>query len=155
MTFCNLDQSNATERKMEPQQESLRPVQLFSVGPFGKAVARYLELFRSDLLNTSLVEGLTPNLEVRHPARAMVVAAWRPVPNLCALLEEFSYQRQVPWLPLILEFNVLRLGPIVVPGLSCWSCWEKRYRQHLAWPIEISILLQHYASHANDGPRGY
>ena len=114
----------------------------------------------SETPNTREVKRQTPEVKRQTTAgwpiaRVMVIAAWRPVPNLCEWLDEFSYERQRPWLPLMLEFNVLRLGPIVVPGASCWGCWVKRYRQHVAWPNEISAVLQHYCSHADEGPRGY
>jgi len=86
----------------------------------------------------------------------IVVVSWRPVPRLCAMLDDLTFERKTRFLPVILDGTAMIVGPFVVPGAgSCWHCWNLRCRQHAAWPNEREALLNYYASHPKDGPKGY
>jgi bacteriocin biosynthesis cyclodehydratase domain-containing protein len=133
-----------------------QPLHLLSVGAFGKAVGRHLKNLRSDVVETVVTGDIVPMPEVWPKYRLSIVASWRPDPNLCAMMEELSYESQRPLIPLIVESTVLRLGPVVVPGQgSCWSCWIQRIQQHSDWREAQSSLLDYYANHPEAGPRGY
>lgn len=140
---------------MEQPQELLQPVHLISVGEFGRAVARYVRTFRKDIIETIGVADNVPAPEAWPLSRVNVVAAWRPVPHLCELLDQIAYEHRRPFIPLFLYSTVLQLGPIVMPGASCWACWVQRFLQHTAWPNELSVLLEYYSSNGSRGPRGY
>jgi bacteriocin biosynthesis cyclodehydratase domain-containing protein len=141
---------------MMEQSQSIQPVHLLSVGAFGQAVAAYLRSLRTDVVEMVVSNDTVPLPEMWPVARAGIIAAWRPVPHLCELLDDLSYTWQRPFVPLVLDSTVLRLGPIVIPGAgSCWGCWAQRFRQHSERPQEQAALWRHYASHVDSGPRGY
>lgn len=141
---------------MNKQQNAIGSVHLLSVGPFGHSVGNYLRIFRDDVHVTPVNDNTIPLPDTWPDSRIIAVAAWRPVPTLCELLNQLSFERYCPFLPLILDSSILRLGPIVSPGNgACWNCWVRRSHQHSAWPKEQSALLQHYASYPDFGPQGY
>ena len=131
-------------------------VHILSVGDFGQAVATHLKALQPDVVETVVKNDTVPMPEMWPASRVTVIAGWRPAPNLCELLEELSYRWQRPFIPLFQVSSVLRLGPVVVPGEGpCWSCWIQRFRQHAEWPEAEAALLEHYARHAEAGPRGF
>lgn len=133
----------------------VEPVHLLSVGNFGTAIGEYLKAFRTDIVETVTTDG-TLQPYAWPVARIRLVAAWRPVPHLCELLNELCHKQQVPFVPVILDSAVLQLGPIIVPGGgSCWSCWVRRCQQHSSWCDEQTAVLQYYASNPHSGPQGY
>jgi bacteriocin biosynthesis cyclodehydratase domain-containing protein len=141
---------------MSASINAARPVNVLAVGPFGRAVARYLSTFLAPIVETVLVQEQLPAEEDFSRARVHVVAAWRPVPLLCELLDQFIHREPRPFIPLILESAMLRLGPVIVPGSgSCWNCWMKRSSQHAQWPKDQATVLQHYSAHPEAGPKGY
>jgi bacteriocin biosynthesis cyclodehydratase domain-containing protein len=141
---------------MADLRTSTLPVQLLAVGSFGRAVAAYLKTFCADLYETSVDDDVIPLPETWPAARLTVLTAWRPVPSLCELLDDVCHRWNRPFVPLILDSTILRLGPIVMPGQEgCWGCWTRRYNQHITWPEERSALLQYYASHPDSGPKGF
>ena len=129
-----------------------KPVHVIWSGTFGKVVATDLGVLRSDCLSAVSAEDVASFPE----ARIRVLAAWRPVPRLCELLDEVSHESRCPFLPLISDATTLRLGPVIIPGKgSCWSCWIKRGRQHDPWVDRREALSQYYAVHPDKGPQGY
>jgi bacteriocin biosynthesis cyclodehydratase domain-containing protein len=142
---------------MQRSNESARPVHVVSVGPFGHAVMRHLELFRHDIVPA--IWGGAADLdrsELFSNARINVLAAWRPVPAICQLLDRICHSSRIPFVPLILDSRILRLGPVIVPGgASCWDCWDRRYKQHDSWRKEYSALMQYYTAAEVSGPVGY
>jgi bacteriocin biosynthesis cyclodehydratase domain-containing protein len=140
---------------MEPSK-SIQPVHLLSVGTFGQAATTYLRGLRADIVETVVSNDVVPLPELWPSARAMFIVAWRPVPHLCELLDDLSYTWQRPFVPVILDSTILRLGPVVIPGRgSCWGCWAQRFKQHAERPAEQAALWLYYASHVDSGPRGY
>ncbi|MGH9898091.1 MAG: TOMM precursor leader peptide-binding protein [Pyrinomonadaceae bacterium] len=141
------------------KEEQVEPVHLLSVGTFGRVVADYLRMFREDISETAAEDYKLLLSETRKTwpiARITVIAAWRPVLELCELLDDFSHEWQRPFVPLVLDAKALRLGPVVIPGRgSCWHCWSRRLNQHSAWTNAEAALLQHYKSNPDSGPRGY
>jgi bacteriocin biosynthesis cyclodehydratase domain-containing protein len=140
---------------MVEQQAIAAAAHIFSIGPFGHRVAKFLTTFRGDVFHTPLSEAALDFEGVRR-ARIQIVAAWRPVPTLCERLNEISFESTCPFVPVIIDATVLQVGPVVVPGLKgCWTCWTKRCSQHMPKSSEQFELARHYASHPNQGPGGY
>lgn len=141
---------------MVDKQKQVAPVYLLSVGAFGQSVGRYLKELRADVVETLLTSNTLPSLETWPEARVHVLVSWRPVPRLCELLDETSYESGRTYFPVVLDSSVLRLGPIVVPGKGgCWRCWVRRSAQHAEWSKERSALLEFYSSNTTVGPRGF
>lgn len=132
------------------------PLHVLSVGPFGRKVASYLAALRSDITDTTVVDGIVPLPSTWPSARLMILVSWRPVPDLCELLNQLSHEWQRPFLPVIQDLTAIRLGPLVLPGRgSCWNCWVTRWRQHSGWTKERASLWRYYAEHPSAGPLGY
>jgi bacteriocin biosynthesis cyclodehydratase domain-containing protein len=130
-------------------------IRVLTVGSFGAAVARHLEKIRTDVVD---VTDALHKCEMRADVSVNVVAAWRPVPQLCEAADEFSYCHKQTFIPLILDSHLVRLGPVTTPYDSsggCWACWMLRSKQHDPWEKERSVLNQYYASHPDSGPEGY
>ncbi|PWT89853.1 MAG: hypothetical protein C5B54_08250 [Acidobacteria bacterium] len=141
---------------MAEQETSLAPVHVLSIGAFGQGVAQYLREFRTDLLETAVNDDTIALPTVWPKSRAVVIVSWRPVPHFCELLDELAFAWGRPFVPVILDSTILRVGPVVVPNKgSCWACWARRYTQHDAWRQERRALLEHYTSHPSAGPQGY
>lgn len=138
------------------QEVAVNPVHVLSAGPFGRAVVRHLNSLRGDLTDTDVADNLVPLPSTWPAARIRALVAWRPVADLCALLNQFSYETQRPFVPVIQDLTAIRVGPIIMPGSGpCWHCWITRWRQHSGWVKERMALTQYYSSHPQDGPRGY
>jgi len=119
-------------------------------------VGEYLRQFRQDIVETVLKEDRIPMPEVWPASRMHLLASWRPVPALCELLGDLSWEWQRAFVPLMLDSTIMRLGPVILPeNGSCWRCWAQRSKQHARWPEEQAALLEHYAAHAEAGPQGY
>jgi bacteriocin biosynthesis cyclodehydratase domain-containing protein len=85
-----------------------------------------------------------------------ILATWRPVPDLCSALNDYSFERHQPFVPLVMNSQCLSLGPIVMPGVGgCWACWLRRARQHDTWPQEQAALAHFYKANPELGPNGY
>jgi bacteriocin biosynthesis cyclodehydratase domain-containing protein len=141
---------------MAEQKKVRAPVHLLAVGSFGNAVAGYLKRFHPDLVETIVENDVIPLPETWPASRMLVLASWRPVPGLCELLDDVCHRWRRPFVPLILDSAILRLGPVVIPGQEgCWGCWDRRYRQREDWREEQSALFEYYSSHPDSGPRGF
>lgn len=138
------------------QNNSLKPVHVFTVGKYGMAMAKYLKMISQDIVETPVVGDIIPLPEVWPDSRATVVLSWRPVPTLCEYADEISHLTKRPFIPVIQDANELQVGPVVIPGHgSCWRCWVKRGRQRSEWPEAKFAVLQHYANHPASGPVGF
>jgi bacteriocin biosynthesis cyclodehydratase domain-containing protein len=140
---------------MVEQSGECRPVHLLSVGDFGRAVGQYLRPFHKDLEQTAIVGDSMPAFENWPVSRVNVIVASRPIPHLCESLDQISYARRLPFIPVFVDSGILRVGPILTSGESCWNCWVRRLRQHSNWPKEFAALTQYYSSHLDEGPIGY
>jgi bacteriocin biosynthesis cyclodehydratase domain-containing protein len=141
---------------MNKQETSSRAIHIFTVGKFGQAVAARLEAQRPEVVETAVKNDTIPIPGMWPDSCVTVIAGWRPSPNLCEMLEEFSYQRQRPFVPLFQVSGALRLGPVVVPGKGpCWTCSLRRFKQHAEWPEAEAALLDHYARLPESGPHGF
>lgn len=130
------------------------PVHVLSVGAFGEAVARALKELLPDVVETTH-SGHTSTAQWPI-ARLNILAAWRPVPTLSRLVEGASYAWRIPSLTVVLEDPMMRVGPVVVPGIgACSTCYEKRILQHTPRQAVYAALFNHYTAHPESGPQGY
>jgi bacteriocin biosynthesis cyclodehydratase domain-containing protein len=130
-------------------------VHLVTVGPFGQAVASALqEIVAAHVTPAGKRNETTPALWPL--ARINVLVSWRPVPRLYQLCDAVSYAWKRPWFPVVLEDQMLRIGPVVVPGQgACHGCYEKRVLQHSARQALYRALNEHYEAHPESGPQGF
>jgi bacteriocin biosynthesis cyclodehydratase domain-containing protein len=87
---------------------------------------------------------------------AVVIALWRPDPELCDAADALSYEHRRPWLPVIMEHPVIRIGPLLRPPAGpCFRCYTRRRRQHDQQPWATAALLAAYDRDQFCGPGGY
>ncbi len=132
-----------------------RPLHVLSAGPFGSAIAKWIRYLCAATAETKVTDNTLPMAETWPQARAHVVASWRPVPELCALADELCYRWELPFIPVIADRAIVRVGPLIIRGLSCWTCWTARARQHEPWLAEQEALLEFYTQHPTSGPGGF
>jgi bacteriocin biosynthesis cyclodehydratase domain-containing protein len=123
------------------------------IGPFGGRVAR-------QLLSVHASSALLTAADIRNAfafaREAVIVAMWRPEPALCERADELSYRLRVPWLPIVMEHPVIRVGPLVCPQTGpCFRCYRRRREQHDTQPAATAALLAAYAADSAAGPGGY
>jgi bacteriocin biosynthesis cyclodehydratase domain-containing protein len=140
---------------LNPSTDQL-PVQILSVGTFGRSVATYLKGMRHDVFETVADNDVLPLPATWLAARQTLLASWKPAPALCELLDDVCHTWARPFLPLILDSRYMRFGPIIIPGKEgCWKCWNRRFRRQLTFPEDYAELLNHYDCEPGSGPRGF
>jgi bacteriocin biosynthesis cyclodehydratase domain-containing protein len=133
----------------------MHPLHVIAVGPFGRAVADRIGEFVPDCA-VSLAPG-GPLAGPRPPdAEIHLLAAWRRVPPLERELDALAHRRGTPWLPVVLDHPLLRVGPAVVPGTGpCHDCYRRRTAQHAPSPAVSEALDRHYERDPSAGLAGY
>jgi bacteriocin biosynthesis cyclodehydratase domain-containing protein len=128
-------------------------VHLIGFGAFGEAVADQL----ADNLNHTVrfpVERLADAVSSR-PER-LIVALWRPAPSLCEAIDALCFEHRLPWLPIIMEHPVIRVGPDVSPGRGpCFRCYRWRRTQHDVQAESTEALYRAYDVDPTCGPAGF
>lgn len=120
-------------------------------GSFGQQVGRWLSELVGD---TVTVESATP--AQCADARLIVVAASRPMPQICEQLDLMAHEGGRPFIPVTLDSRTLTIGPAIRPAAgSCWRCWSRRVTQHATHPDVLAALGEHYDANPQAGPRGY
>lgn len=130
-------------------------VTLAGAGPFGLRVASLLAAIHPGCrkTNATLAE---ISAAFTEQANAAVIALWRPDPELCDAVDALSYRYQQPWLPVIMEHPVIRIGPLVRPPAGpCFQCYARRRRQHDPQPWVTAALQAAYDRSQACGPGGY
>jgi bacteriocin biosynthesis cyclodehydratase domain-containing protein len=131
------------------------PIEIHAVGAFGSAVLRYLQALCADRIE-AVSEDVVASAGHTAGNRIQVLAAWRPVPDLCEALNRSAFEFDCPFIPLIADSHTLSLGPVVIAGGgSCWNCWTQRYLQHATGLSHRLTLWEHYRAHPLAGPEGY
>lgn len=130
-------------------------VALAGAGPFGVRIVSLLAAAHPGYreANATLAEISTAFTE---QANAVVIALWRPDPELCDAADALSYRYQRPWLPVVMEHPVIRIGPLVRPPAGpCFRCYARRRRQHDRQPWVTAALQAAYHREQACGPGGY
>jgi len=134
----------------------MKTIQVIALGPFGEAVARHL----SYLGPKTRITHLKHNLEVKNvlmsEVSCVVIASWRPVPQLCRELSDLTCERKIDFLPIILGSGAMYIGPLVRAGQGgCWNCYEARIHRHQTPTNDQDKLADFYSSNISVGPQGY
>jgi len=139
---------------MDKQRDS--HLYIHAVGSFGEKTAAVLKELSQDPLAVVLAGNDELLADGWPKADAFVLAAWRPVQQLCRLFERMSYSSLTPFIPIIMDAPHLQVGPVVAPGVgACHTCFEKRHLQHSARREAEHALREFYEAHPDAGPKGY
>ena len=130
-------------------------IHVLAAGEFGGEVAARLSGLLSHVTTTPLA-GLEGSAAYWPAADAYVIAAWRPVPALCRLIDELAHSWKRPFVPVVADGSLLRVGPVVVPQKGpCHGCYEKRRLQHSRTADWDKAVTRHYDSSPEHGPKGF
>jgi bacteriocin biosynthesis cyclodehydratase domain-containing protein len=122
-------------------------------GPFGSRAAALLSAQdpRARIVNSDAATEA-----FAHEPSVVVAAFWRPSPAVCEQFDELAYARGIPWLPIIVEHPVIRIGPLVEPPSGvCFRCYRRRCAQHDAQRRTTAALHEAYDRDPGVGPAGY
>jgi bacteriocin biosynthesis cyclodehydratase domain-containing protein len=90
------------------------------------------------------------------PAGSLVAALWRPDPGVCEQADAAAYRTGRPWLPVVMEYPVIYVGPVIRPPHGpCFSCMRRRRVQHDAHHAATAAVHACYAASQDCGPAGY
>ncbi|MEU4266228.1 TOMM precursor leader peptide-binding protein [Streptomyces argenteolus] len=98
------------------------------------------------------------DVEAAFAGRPDVVVAsiWRSDHLLCERADELAHASGVPWLPVVLDHSVLRIGPFVAPGDGpCFRCLDQRRIQHDHQWDSSHVLRAAYERDRTLGPEGF
>lgn len=122
-------------------------------GPFGRQAATLLSALDPA---GRVVEPDALDAAFAHAPSVVVAAFWRPSPAVCEQLDELSLASRIPWLPIIVEHPVMRIGPLVEPPLGvCFRCYRRRCAQHDAQRRTTADLHEAYDRDPALGPSGF
>jgi bacteriocin biosynthesis cyclodehydratase domain-containing protein len=126
---------------------------LLATGEFGRQVNETLE---RSLPRPRTASG--ERMEAAFAGRPDVVVAslWRADHVLCERADELAHTYGVPWLPVVLDHSVLRIGPFVAPGGGpCFRCFDQRLVQHDHQWDSSHVLRAAYERDHTLGPEGF
>jgi bacteriocin biosynthesis cyclodehydratase domain-containing protein len=121
------------------------------VGAFGAKVSELLTTGHGGVVSC-------PSLPDAFALRAdmVLVVMWRPWPSLCDQADVLSYSCGRPWLPVTMEDDAIRVGPVVLPpGGPCYRCYVRRRAQHDTHPDAAASLAEAFDRTPSWGPVGY
>lgn len=132
-------------------------------GEFGAAVGRMLAGKVTDLSAAVTAGAMVPclarpgDIAQRFAAADVIIAAlWRPSPRLCERISGAAGQAGVAWLPAILSYPYISVGPLIRPGHApCFRCLTRRQVQHSAPELPDECLLEAYDADPECGPTGH
>jgi bacteriocin biosynthesis cyclodehydratase domain-containing protein len=128
---------------------------LVGVGPFGERVCAMLAESLPGRVGLHVGADAIPDA-FGTGADVVVIALWRPFPELCEQADELSFGGDVPWLPVVMEYPVIRIGPLAVPpGGPCFRCYARRRAQHDLQHESAVALESAYDLDRELGPGGY
>ncbi|WP_405532480.1 TOMM precursor leader peptide-binding protein [Streptomyces avidinii] len=129
------------------------PLLVVGVGGFGEQVAQLLSA--GDLGATRVRPDDLADAFAARPA-AVVLAAQHPVPELGSRIDNLAWQHGVPWMPVVTEDLLLRIGPWVVPHQGpCFDCYRARLVQHDDQASITSALWKAHETDPGGAPRGF
>jgi bacteriocin biosynthesis cyclodehydratase domain-containing protein len=125
-----------------------------STGQFGERVSAFLAASRLPCREFS-ARG-RELADAFAGSSVVVLALWRPEQELCESADELSFRHRLPWLPIIMEHPVIRVGPMVRPPAGpCFRCYARRRGQHDRDRWATAILGAAYSNDHACGPEGY
>ncbi|MDQ1646973.1 MAG: hypothetical protein QOJ50_3157 [Cryptosporangiaceae bacterium] len=139
-----------TNHRSTPHRSTVRvsTVRVAGTGAFGRAVAAQLATAPGAVHTT--VPGTADE------AGVLVVALWRPSPELCERLDAEAFAAGRPWLPVVAAHPHLLAGPLVVPPEGpCFRCSADRRAALDPQPDLTARLHAAYDADPALGPEGY
>lgn len=134
-----------------PEAEPPAMTGCVGIGDFGRRVAN---LLAATVPGTRRFPGPAEALDAG--AGILVVASWRPSPALYEQADELAFKHQRPWLPVIMEHPVIRVGPWVAPPAApCYACYQSRRAQHDDQRETTRLLHDAYDRDECCGPAGF
>lgn len=89
-------------------------------------------------------------------AAAIIVVAPRPAWAMCEHADQLAYCHDKPWLPVIVEHPILRVGPLVRPPAGpCFGCYQTRRFQHDTVYTASAVLNAAYDADPSLSPAGH
>lgn len=127
------------------------PMHALWTGDFGERTAAHLSALTGCPTQYAALEpAVWP-----HTARRVVVT-WRDEPQLFDRVAQTHGVWGTPWLPVVHEFPMIRVGPLVVPGEGpCLRCYGRRRAQHDRTAQSTAALRASAAAHPSHGVAGF
>ncbi|MFB6521202.1 TOMM precursor leader peptide-binding protein [Streptomyces sp. NPDC056401] len=130
------------------------PLHTLWTGAFGERVATHISALTGSASTAARHDG-TYSATWPH-ARLRIVATWRHEPVLTSRLSELHTAFGTPWLPVVLEYPKIRIGPLIVPGEGpCHDCYLARRSQHDRSPVGTAALRASAAADPEAGVSGF
>lgn len=128
-------------------------LRVMGVGGFGERTAR---LLAAEFPDAETLPGPDLSRGFDGSPCTVVVAAWRPAPSLTEQADELAYRFSTPWLPVVMESTVVRVGPLVrPPQRPCFRCYWERRKQHDRQRAVTAVLHAAYDQDPRCGPGGH
>lgn len=136
-------------------QRPPRSATIASTGAFGGRVSEILAAGLSGCREFSAIGSSLTDAFAAGPSTIVLVLA-RPDQDLCESADQLSWRRQTPWLPVVMEHPVIRVGPVICPpGGPCFRCYTLRRAQHDRQRWATASLDMAYHNDQTCGPEGY
>ncbi|PVE10731.1 TOMM precursor leader peptide-binding protein [Streptomyces scopuliridis] len=126
---------------------------LIAVGGFGERTAQLLsaQFTGSAVLSPDDVEQAFGTVR-----GTVVLTAQNPAPRLCERLDNLAYRFSRPWLPVVMDNSVVRVGPLIRPPYGpCFRCFQGRRAQHDREAAATALLHHSYDAGQQPGPGGF
>ncbi|GGW85961.1 hypothetical protein GCM10010297_03490 [Streptomyces malachitofuscus] len=131
----------------------LKTAALFSSGEFGGQVTTVLQ---QCLPGTRMKHSTDVEQSFDERPDVVVAALWRADHVIGERADLRAHETGVPWLPVVLDHSVLRIGPFVSPGSGpCFRCFDQRLVQHDHQWESTRVLRSAYERDATVGPDGF
>ncbi|MFI1014076.1 TOMM precursor leader peptide-binding protein [Streptomyces sp. NPDC020965] len=129
----------------------LTDVGVVGVGDFGVAVQQQLTGRGAQALRPGDITSAAPD-----GIRAVVLALWRPMTELCDQVDAAAHASGFSWLPVVAEHPHITVGPRVAPTSGpCYRCYQARWTQHATQPESHALLTAAYDADDAVGVRGH
>jgi bacteriocin biosynthesis cyclodehydratase domain-containing protein len=130
------------------------PMHTLWTGEFGKRTAGHLASVTGCPARPTDAHG---NAAAAWPhAGVRVVATWRDEPALFDRVARLHTACRAPWLPVVHEYPLIRVGPLVVPGDGpCYRCYLGRRAQHDRGSDSTAALRASAAAAPGHGVTGF
>jgi hypothetical protein len=122
-------------------------------GAFGRRVA---ELLLPLSTHGNIVDSSDVAQAFGRATGAVILALWRPDRALCDRVDELAFSCEQPWLPIVMNYPVIRVGPLVCPPTGpCFGCSYRRGIQHDRHDAATTSIHAAYEADPDCGPAGY
>jgi bacteriocin biosynthesis cyclodehydratase domain-containing protein len=128
-------------------------ISIVSGTAFGRAVATQLKRLAN--VESVRIDTAITATRPHRPDLIAVISEWE-VRSILLEADRYALAELVPWLPVVIESERVRCGPLVVPGTggTCYSCFLARRAQHRQEGSLDEQRLEAY-DRGDSGPTGY